>query len=44
MIIMSSRKVNNLIPMALRNATTGVIALVKILPEEERPKGRQVNW
>ena len=44
MINMSSRKINNLIPMALRNAITGFIVLVKILPEEERPIGRQVNW
>ena len=44
MINMSSGKINDLIPMALRNAITGFIALVKILPEEERLKGRQVNW
>ena len=44
MINMSSRKINNLIPMALRNAFAGFIALVKIQPEEERSKVRQVNW
>ena len=39
MINMPSRKIlNNLIPMALGNAITGFITLVKILPEEERPK------
>ena len=44
MIKMLSRKIDNLIPMALRNGFTGFIALVEILPEEERPKGRQMKW
>ena len=35
MINMSSRKINNLIPMALRNVITAFIGLVKILHEEE---------